>query len=464
MLRKIPRLLAAFAAAFSLVIPTVPPALAQETRLHHAARDGVDEVRDKLPQRKVNAITPQGETALHWALQVGNLATPEDTADRNGAIYLLLEAGADPFIQDQNGVSPTHLAVMGEHLHLNAPRAPRGSLGRALGYNGSLMVLQKGIEKYRAGQGDSNLRDNNGDTPLHLILSPENPYPREATAGAHSLRDIMINRIMLAGADPTVFNHSRFTPLHAATRHGAYELERLLDANNRPNPNVQDGDGLTPLHWALSPTVNPSRGTVKDIVRLLLQRGADPTVLDNNGESPLELARRRGLSADIVAMLSQEEDDVETRLIEEIKNLARGRAPDDSEIMRLIDAGVNADRPSPNQVPALHWATTYGQTEVVRRLVEAGQDVNRRNPNGYSTAAHLAVQLRNADMVMTLIELGADFSLLNGNNEAPFCQRSMSAERRANLAYELVDSSVADAETTRSVIEALSVCLTVAGG
>jgi ankyrin repeat protein len=53
------------------------------------------------------------------------------------------------------------------------------------------------------------------------------------------------------------------------------------------NPNIQDENGDTPLHW----TAQWGR---LDVVKLLLVYGADPTVKDKDGKTPLDLARAEG--------------------------------------------------------------------------------------------------------------------------------------------------------------------------
>ena len=471
MLKKTPRLLAAFAAALSLAVPAAPDAFAQTTRLHHAAREGMEAVREKLPGRQVNAQTPEGETALHWALKVGDLNTPEDTKNRNGAVYLLLEAGADPFIRDNQGVSPTHQAVRIENVHLHAPRAPRGSLGfrkNTFAYGAALAVLQSGIEKYRAGQGDINVRDSNGNTPLHLILSPDNPYP---DGDERVLRDLMIRRILLAGGDPAVLNDQWFTPLHLAALQGVPEVRTLLDnAFNSPDINVRDGTGMTPLHWALGQDADPKRSSVKDVVQLLLVRGADPTALDRDGESPLERARRRGLSEEIIALLREQEEidgGGDPRLIREIKKLGGfeaglatpGQAVDQYEVLRLIEAGVdvNVVTADSHRHSPLHLAATYGYLQVVLRLLQAGVDVNILNASN-ETAAHTAALLRNAEILAALIARGADLTLRDSEGHRPFCQPSVGIDERIDLALEVIDRAEHRANMTRRMLRALSGC------
>jgi ankyrin repeat protein len=59
---------------------------------------------------------------------------------------------------------------------------------------------------------------------------------------------------------------------------------------------------------------------------------------------------------------------------------------------------------------ALALAAQHGHTEVVRLLLDAGEDPNRYNPDGYhshSTPLHQAVWSDHADVVRLLVERGA---------------------------------------------------------
>ena len=53
---------------------------------------------------------------------------------------------------------------------------------------------------------------------------------------------------------------------------------------NKAEVDPKAWDGSTPLHWAVMYTLN------KDVVKLLLSKGAVVNAKDNNGDTPLHLA------------------------------------------------------------------------------------------------------------------------------------------------------------------------------
>ncbi|KAH9937194.1 ankyrin repeat-containing domain protein [Fomitopsis serialis] len=66
-----------------------------------------------------------------------------------------------------------------------------------------------------------------------------------------------------------------------------HELRAYLDANPNVDVNVKDENGYTPLHLACD------RGHA-DVVRLLLERGADPSIKDDDDLTGRELAEISG--------------------------------------------------------------------------------------------------------------------------------------------------------------------------
>jgi hypothetical protein len=105
-----------------------------------------------------------------------------------------------------------------------------------------------------------------------------------------------IKKRLEEGADPNIRDRDGNTPLHFAASKGCAEVARLL-LEHGADPNAQDKSGETPLHLAAS-------GGHVDIVRLLLEHGADPTVKNKDGDTPLDLARRRG-HREVVSLIEE---------------------------------------------------------------------------------------------------------------------------------------------------------------
>ena len=163
----------------------------------------------------------------------------------------------------------------------------------------------------------------------------------------------------------------------------------------------RDGQsGWTPLHLAVA------EGQ-PDVVRVLVQAGADLTARTEFNRTPLHIALQlrpelvpllRELGAEVDAPSAAYLGDVDqlTRHLDEgtlpgdrtsgadlLSWAAYGGAAATAEL--LLDRGADAD------TGALHFAAGGGRLALVRLLLEAGADVNRRDPATGRTPLHAAV-------------------------------------------------------------------------
>lgn len=109
-----------------------------------------------------------------------------------------------------------------------------------------------------------------------------------------------VQMLLDAGADPNTKDRLQQTPLHRArvrpNHHSGsvIHLERaalLLAAG--ADPNVRDWRGSTPLHYAASsPLYDEDYGLMA--IQLLLEAGADPSLIANNGKSAADIALETG--------------------------------------------------------------------------------------------------------------------------------------------------------------------------
>ena len=89
------------------------------------------------------------------------------------------------------------------------------------------------------------------------------------------------------------------TALHLAVRQDHDELVSFLILTRKlPCLDVGNGDGDTPLHYAAA-------WGRRESARLLIQGGADPSILNNQGKTPMDDALSFG-HPDIWSIMSQE--------------------------------------------------------------------------------------------------------------------------------------------------------------
>ena len=88
-------------------------------------------------------------------------------------------------------------------------------------------------------------------------------------------------------------------------------------------------------------------------------------------------------------------------------------------IRQHIEAGsdLNEREPSMGSTPLIS-ASLFGKTEVARALMKAGADVNLQNNEG-ATALHTAAFMCHTEIVQMLLDHGADKSLRNAYGSTP---------------------------------------------
>ncbi|MBV9576036.1 MAG: ankyrin repeat domain-containing protein, partial [Gammaproteobacteria bacterium] len=94
----------------------------------------------------------------------------------------------------------------------------------------------------------------------------------------------VVDELLKQGANPYLFTQDGLLALHLAARNNELEvLKYLLDHEKNINLNYQKNDGWTLLHIAVS-------NGYFNMVEELLKRGADPHLLNADGNSPLMLS------------------------------------------------------------------------------------------------------------------------------------------------------------------------------
>ncbi len=261
-----------------------------------------------------NAKDRYGSTALmHAALFAG--------AD---CVKLLIERGADPNARDRDGATALMWSARDiEKVRLLVERGSdvnaRSSQGRTPLIIASAFAGNSEVVRFLLRLGaDPRAKDAKGRTALHLAArtrdidllktladaahSVNAPRPGDdalesAIVDAAVTADAPAVRLLLGqGGGGKSLNHA----LIVAAVHGSLEIVRMLVAGGA-DPNARLETDIFPQRPLIAAAYSDTQNA--DVVRFLLERGADPSVKDSRGKTPLDYARERGRTR-VVGILS----------------------------------------------------------------------------------------------------------------------------------------------------------------
>lgn len=338
--------------------------------LHVAAVLGLDaEVRRLLAVDPTLVRSRAGERPAEPLLWVCFSPFHGESRERDDGLAAraraLLDAGADPNTRDARYGLPALYAVTG---HRNVPRIAR-------------MLLEAGAEP------------TDGESVFHAAER----YHVEALELLHEF-GVDLNHTGEWGNTPLYFLLEHYdVELNARVRQGMlWLLEHGAD------PNVPCGrEQETALHVAVR------RGQGADIVRLLLDHGADVHARRADGRTAWILAERGGFD-ELKALLEEAGAVPEPLAAEDLLLAACGRGDEDAA-RRLASPDLVAALESSASRTMIE-AARKGRLDVVRAYLAAGFPVGVQDENG-ATPLHHACIAGQAAVVRELITRGAELEL-----------------------------------------------------
>lgn len=228
--------------------------------------------------------------------------------------------------------------------------------------------------------------------PLYLTAEPPaKSDPFQLIVEIQNKRFSKAKQLIRSGAIVNVEDPVGYTPLMVAARKGNEELVKLL-LERGADPNAKADDGWTALMSAAAEKHD-------DVVKLLLAHKAKVNVRADNDEIPLTLAMKfqcGPIGDDFGRKNANAKDEI---------------------VRRLIEAGADVNAESEGQ-PMLVWAAFLARDSSVRRLLEHGADVKARSDLGES-ALYYAVATCGLDTVRLLLEAGGEVNDRTKDGETP---------------------------------------------
>ncbi|KAK4196138.1 ankyrin repeat-containing domain protein [Triangularia verruculosa] len=348
----------------------------------------------------------------------------------------LLEAGADPLLEDNSGATAIYYAFrgmkadlaelllnkLGDDFKVNGSRPGAGPLIEAAkqGVVSMIPILRLLLDR----KPELELPDEDGKTPLYwaaklgrieavcaLIEAGADPYrlcrppiPNgdwNLTAFAIAATDSEEEWRKFIHQDPkpdlTIRNDERGgTAFHVAAFYGVSEaaIRRMIVAGY--GPDVPDMEGRTPLMLAADQGHS-------SIVALLLEHNPDTEVTDNRWDrTPLMCAAANGHDQVVEQLIPISNIEARDSQNSTVLHFAASSCSVNTVEALIKAAPALIDAGNSRGLTPLSWAVIHERPEAVRALIRAGANIYRRDFGGTRTA--IARAAGNLDLIKAFIE------------------------------------------------------------
>jgi len=235
----------------------------------------------------------------------------------SGIVALLLKLGADVDSQDNDAMTPL-LLVSQQPCHFGdasqteitktaqlllehgASVHVRNKHGQMPLHGASRHGFSSIVELLLKLGADVDAQDNNAMTPLLLVSQQPCHFGDASQTEITKTAQLLLEH----GASVHVRNKNGQMPLHGASNHGHPGIVAVL-LKFGADVDAQDNSSITPLHFAVSSPFHrelfvsrfnhtPSLRSVIETIELLLDQGANLQMQNDKGETPLQVASKRG--------------------------------------------------------------------------------------------------------------------------------------------------------------------------
>jgi ankyrin repeat protein len=395
------------------------------------------------PGIDVNVITHHSNNYLMWTTQKGNVpvmklllekGSKTDIINSHGQSFLMhaaLSGKADPEIYDLCLKNGGDLVNDKDEQGCSVMLAAIGNLKDLsfLNYFVSKGLSLNDTDSEGNGLFHYAVPSGNVKTLKELVAMGVSYTPNAAGENAFSfigrgrggrISSDILHYLKSLGLDPSVKAVNGQTLVHTVARVGADESILTFLEENKMNLSAVDNEGNTPLilasargnekiltYWLKTNDVNfrNKNGVTALIqavatntpaaVKLLLDKGAEVTVRDNGGH------------------------DLFYHLVSSYSN-GRGSLERFNEKLTLLTAkGLNITKRKDTS-SLLHEALAKNDTELLKKLLSTGLDINAKDKDGYTLLHYSAMKAKDLNLLKFLTENGADARIATEFDETIF--------------------------------------------
>ncbi|CAH0047285.1 unnamed protein product [Clonostachys solani] len=205
-------------------------------------------------------------------------------------------------------------------------------------------------------------------------------------------------------------NDYGWTPINVAADGGHLEVVRLL-VEKGADLTIAQTAGWTPIHSAVT-------GGYDDVVELLVRSGADITTADSDGWTLLHKAAKNG-NIELAKLLMSNGADAAAKNDCGWPPLLIAAEMGHCEVIQmLIDKGVNTMVAQNDGWTPLHVAAGNGHLEAAKLLIDSGVDITAASNIGW-TPINAAAAHGHPKVVKLLLDMGVDVEAIDKSGWTP---------------------------------------------
>ncbi|UKZ82545.1 hypothetical protein TrVFT333_010334 [Trichoderma virens FT-333] len=412
----------------------------RQTPLHHAAKNGMDDVVDTLLHPKnwttntkeranmranINAVDSSRYTPLHLAAKSGHVRVVE----------LLVRSGPDLAARSRKGETPLHFATKYPEIvkilleykaEVNAVDVSDQTPLHIAAETGCV----EAAKQLMFANADTEAVDNSGKSPLYYAIKNQrfpmveaivkhqnkssaarkNPWPNLELAVTQSDLKALECLAMQAGDIKELVDHRQRTLLHIAAGHDSHQIVSYLVQIGLFLTSI-DEDGRTPLHSAAE------KGLVDNMKVLFEAANTLVDMKDRYDDTPLHLAVKNGhLKA--VSYLLDIGSSINTRGRDSRTPLFQAAYAGEVDIVaELLDHGADPEILGDYGWYPLHAAAD--NLKITQLFINKKTNINIQMQDLW-TPLHLSVNWQEREVTQLLLENGADPNIFNDGEQTPF--------------------------------------------
>ncbi|MFN7038500.1 MAG: ankyrin repeat domain-containing protein [Alphaproteobacteria bacterium] len=235
----------------------------------------------------------------------------------------------------------------------------------------------------------------------------ESKINEEFVSAARDSQEEKVKSLLKEGVDVNSTDRLGHTGLHLASYQGHLNIVKILLENNADlEAGAVKSQYERPIHYA-------AKNDQTEILEILLEKGAKLNATDINGATPLHLAARQGKINSVRFLIKQPGVEIDKQNDREWYTALHMASyyGHDKVVEELINNEADIEREDSTGATPLYLAVIENKLDAARTLLESGANplpTNKEQSN--ATALHMASWFGYTDMIKLLHEYKADIN------------------------------------------------------